>query len=70
MELDTRRVPQVRLSVPGPKMILQMLSLGGLNCPKAKNKRRASPVFFNPGTLGRTWGTRLVLTPVRSYWFC
>jgi hypothetical protein len=35
MEPETGRVPQVRLSVPGPEIIVQMLSLGGRNCPKS-----------------------------------
>jgi hypothetical protein len=55
------RVPQVRQSVPGPKMIC-------FNCfsyprPGFAGQHRkelwwASPVFLNPRTLGRTWGTR------------
>ena len=60
-------MPQVRHSVPGPKMIFfDCFQLDGSATPigfsltDSLKRSRASPVLFGPGTLWRTWGTRPV----------
>jgi hypothetical protein len=62
------RVPQVRPSVSGPKTICfdcLFYPRLGFSGQHRKNLWWASPVFFVPGTLGRTWGTRPI--PI---WLC
>jgi hypothetical protein len=45
-------VPQVRPSVPGPKTVLSNAFIR--KAQPLQQKVGASPIFFNPGTLGRT----------------
>jgi hypothetical protein len=61
-------VPQVRQSVPGPKIIcFDCFQPDGSAVPNrfsltdSLKRSWASPVLFGPGTLWRTWGTRPVL---------
>src|ERR1700734_2043643 len=58
--LGTGRVPQVRQSVPGPKMrCFDCFYLPGLNLLMNIVKALVGfAPFLSPGTLWRTWGTR------------
>jgi hypothetical protein len=60
------RVPQVRQSVPGPKMVFSNAFTQRQPNPDPDTEALvgASPVFIGPGTLWRTWGTRPL--PVHS----
>src|ERR1700744_5384253 len=65
--LGTGRVPHVRLSVRGPRMIFfDCFQLDGSATPNgfsltdSLKRSWASPVLFGPRTLRRTWGTRPV----------